>query len=90
VLGEALERGRDYLSVKLDDPSFNASIYANLFEDEDEGYILMDRATARRMATKPALPKRPGRPPGGAFRYAKPAPSRANQGERKECNSATT
>ncbi|HEY1629931.1 MAG TPA: DUF736 domain-containing protein [Rhizomicrobium sp.] len=28
--------GRDYLSVKLDDPSFNAPIYANLFEDEGE------------------------------------------------------
>jgi uncharacterized protein (DUF736 family) len=28
--------GRDYLSVKLDDPSFNAPIYANLFKD-DEG-----------------------------------------------------
>jgi uncharacterized protein (DUF736 family) len=28
-------RGRDYLSVKLDDPSFNAPIYANLFDDED-------------------------------------------------------
>jgi len=27
--------GRDYLSVKLDDPSFVAPIYANLFEDED-------------------------------------------------------
>src|SRR6266566_4055664 len=27
--------GRDYLSVKLDDPSFNAPIYANLFDDED-------------------------------------------------------
>jgi uncharacterized protein (DUF736 family) len=26
---------RDYLSVKLDDPSFTAPIYANLFEDED-------------------------------------------------------
>jgi uncharacterized protein (DUF736 family) len=26
--------GRDYLSVKLDDPSFNAPIYANLFEDD--------------------------------------------------------
>jgi uncharacterized protein (DUF736 family) len=25
--------GRDYLSVKLDDPSFNAPIYANLFDD---------------------------------------------------------
>lgn len=27
--------GRDYLSVKLDDPSFMAPIYASLFEDED-------------------------------------------------------
>jgi uncharacterized protein (DUF736 family) len=34
--------GRDYLSLKLDDPSFNAPIYANLFEDEDgEGYSLI-------------------------------------------------
>jgi uncharacterized protein (DUF736 family) len=33
---------RDYLSVKLDDPSFNAPIYANLFDDEDgEGYTLI-------------------------------------------------
>jgi uncharacterized protein (DUF736 family) len=28
------ETERDYLSVKLDDPSFNAPIYANLFKDE--------------------------------------------------------
>lgn len=27
--------GRDYLALKLDDPSFNAPIYANLFDDED-------------------------------------------------------
>ena len=34
--------GRDYLSVKLDDPSFTAPIYANLFEDEDgQGYSLI-------------------------------------------------
>lgn len=26
--------GRDYLSIKLDDPSFAAPIYANLFDDE--------------------------------------------------------
>jgi uncharacterized protein (DUF736 family) len=36
------EDGRDYLSLKLDDPSFNAPIYANLFADEDgEGYTLL-------------------------------------------------
>ena len=34
--------GRPYLSVKLDDPSFTAPIYANLFDDEDgEGYTLI-------------------------------------------------
>ncbi|QXX76147.1 hypothetical protein MHY1_02982 [Methylovirgula sp. HY1] len=34
--------GRDYLSVKLDDPSFNSPIYANLFNDEDgEGFSLI-------------------------------------------------
>lgn len=34
--------GRDYLGLKLDDPSFNAPIYANLFDDEDgEGYSLI-------------------------------------------------
>ena len=31
----ARETDREYLSVKLDDPSFNAPIYANLFDDED-------------------------------------------------------
>lgn len=31
------DEGRDYLSVKLDDPSFNAPIYANLVDDEDGG-----------------------------------------------------
>ena len=34
--------GRDYLSLKLDDPSFNSPIYANLFDDEGgEGYTLL-------------------------------------------------
>ena len=28
------EEGRDYLSLKLDDPSFNAPIYANLFDNQ--------------------------------------------------------
>jgi len=36
------KEGRDYLSVKLDDPSFTGPIYANLFDDEDgEGYTLL-------------------------------------------------
>ena len=34
--------GRDYLGLKLDDPSFTAPIYANLFDVEDgQGYSLI-------------------------------------------------
>ena len=34
--------GRDYLGLKLDDPSFTAPIYANLFSDEDgDGHSLI-------------------------------------------------
>ncbi|MER8751662.1 DUF736 domain-containing protein [Mesorhizobium sp. M1050] len=42
--------GRDYLGLKLDDPSFNAPIYANLFDDEEgEGFSLIwSRPSARR------------------------------------------
>ena len=34
--------GREYLGLKLDDPSFNTPIFANLFNDENgEGYSLI-------------------------------------------------
>ena len=33
--------GRDYLSVKLDDPSFTAPIYANLVADDGESFTLI-------------------------------------------------
>ena len=34
--------GRDYLSLKLDDPSFTAPIFANLFDDPDgESFTLI-------------------------------------------------
>jgi uncharacterized protein (DUF736 family) len=44
--------GRDYLGLKLDDPSFTAPIYANLFADEDgEGHSLIwSRPNSRRNA----------------------------------------
>jgi uncharacterized protein (DUF736 family) len=44
--------GRDYLGLKLDDPSFTAPIYANLFDDEEgEGYSLIwSRPNGRRNA----------------------------------------
>jgi uncharacterized protein (DUF736 family) len=41
--------GRDYLSVKLDDPSFTQPIYANLFEDEDgDAHTLIWSRSTRR------------------------------------------
>ena len=36
--------GRDYLSVKLDDPSFTAPIYANLVEDGDAFSLIWSRS----------------------------------------------
>ena len=41
--------GRDYLSLKLDDPSFTAPIYANLFDEEDgDAYSLIWSRPVRR------------------------------------------
>ena len=42
--------GRDYLGLKLDDPSFTAPIFANLFDDEEgEGYsVIWSRPNGRR------------------------------------------
>jgi uncharacterized protein (DUF736 family) len=50
VWSKCSNEGRDYLSLKLDDPSFTAPIYANLFENEDgEGYSLIwSRPSGRR------------------------------------------
>ena len=40
--------GRNYLSVKLDDPSFTAPIFANLFDDEDGKSFNLIWSRARR------------------------------------------
>jgi len=42
--------GRDYLGLKLDDPSFTAPIYANLFDDEGEDTfsLIWSRPNGRR------------------------------------------
>ncbi|KUM25823.1 hypothetical protein AU467_24210 [Mesorhizobium loti] len=41
--------GRNYLGLKLDDPSFTAPIFANLFDDEDgEGHSLIWSRPSRR------------------------------------------
>jgi uncharacterized protein (DUF736 family) len=41
--------GREYLGLKLDDPSFTAPIYANLFDDEegDTFSLIWSRAAKR-------------------------------------------
>ena len=42
--------GRDYLGLKLDDPSFTAPIYANLIDDEDgeTASLIWSRPTGKR------------------------------------------
>jgi uncharacterized protein (DUF736 family) len=42
--------GRDYLGLKLDDPSFTVPIFANLFDDEEEGgySLIWSRPNGRR------------------------------------------
>ena len=42
--------GRDYLGVKLDDPSFTAPIFANLFDDEgtDTYSLIWSRPNGKR------------------------------------------
>jgi uncharacterized protein (DUF736 family) len=40
--------GRDYLSVKLDDPSFTTPIYANLFNDEGSDTLSLIWSRGRR------------------------------------------
>ena len=42
------QQNRDYLSVKLDDPSFTAPIFANLFDDEDGKSFNLIWSRARR------------------------------------------
>src|SRR3984957_17231681 len=54
--------GRDFLSLKLDDPSFNAPIYANLFDDEGgEGFTLLWSRPRKNGEKRPAhTPTPPG------------------------------
>ena len=69
-LGQRSNEGRDYLGLKLDDPSFNAPIFANLFDDEDaDTYSLIWSAPIAATGTdvpREAPPDRTGRglPPG--------------------------
>ena len=53
--------GRDYLSVKLDDPSFTAPIYANLVEDGEtlHPHLVPQPQAERRLSTNPAACPRP-------------------------------
>lgn len=42
---------RPYLSVKLDDPSFAAPVFAQLFESDGEGFDLVWNRPARRQGS---------------------------------------
>jgi uncharacterized protein (DUF736 family) len=65
------EEGRDYLSLKLDDPSFIAPIYANLFDDEGgEGFTLL-WSRPRKNGAYGAVRPDPARFPGGVFASSK-------------------
>ncbi len=62
--------GRDYLGLKLDDPSFNDPIYANLFSDEGEETYSLDlvaQRQAQRQLGRTTTP-RPGHPGAGRSR----------------------
>jgi uncharacterized protein (DUF736 family) len=54
--------GRDYLSVKLDDPSFNAPIYANLVHDQgaETCSLIWSRPNRRQATDKPQRRRPPG------------------------------
>ena len=64
--------GRDYLSVKLDDPSFTAPIYANLVarRRRDLHPHLVPQPQAERRLSRTGSKPRPDRP-GGALRRAR-------------------
>ena len=61
------EEGRDYLSLKFDVPSFNAPIYANLFDDEGEEIIPL-AWRPRELAEDCRRPPCPARSVGSACR----------------------
>lgn len=59
-------KGRDYFSVKLDDPSFNTQIFANLFKDENgDSYTLIWSRNRKPSAIEPNWRQSPPGPPGG-------------------------
>jgi uncharacterized protein (DUF736 family) len=64
--------GRDYLSVKLDDPSFTTPIYANLFDDEGgETFSLIWSRGRRSNGDRSAPATSPARSnPGGIFAHS--------------------
>ena len=55
------EEGRDDLSLKLYDPSFNAPIYANLFDDEGREATPCSGRGRGKMATEASLRLSPAR-----------------------------
>ncbi|HCI4054895.1 TPA: DUF736 domain-containing protein [Pseudomonas aeruginosa] len=67
------EAGRPYVSVSLDDPSFSATVYARLIENEDGTHdLIWSRSTQGGLtAAHGAPPIAAGRRAAGAARYAR-------------------
>jgi uncharacterized protein (DUF736 family) len=82
--------GRDYLSVKLVDPSFNAPIYANLFDDEGgDGHTLIWSCACRQNGDRagPAASPRPDLRVGLCIPIE---PHRGSRDRDAECNRAVS
>ena len=66
--------GRDYLGLKLDDPSFTAPIFANLFDDEDgeslQPHLVPQPQGQRRLSRSSDAP--PGTPGGALVHTGRP------------------
>ena len=64
-------KGRDHVSLKLDDASFNAPIFANLFDDENgEGFTLIRSRRNKRISDQTGQPAMPRPSPGPFVRNA--------------------
>jgi uncharacterized protein (DUF736 family) len=71
------EGGRDYLSLKLDDPSFNQPIFANLTQADGETYSLIWSRRDGQLAAPGSAPDAPTRRPPSQQRRKEKGPAPA-------------
>lgn len=68
------ERGQDFLSVVLDDPTFHGNINAAMFRVENKARLVWSRAKARAAEPEPAAAKSPKTDARRRQRAAPPSP----------------